>query len=197
MKDLLKRAKNNDSLAKEEIIKMYYPLIIKESKIIYLKNKSFEDIVQIGILNLLHAIDKFDLTRDVGKFPSYALWAIKNGYRYLCRNEIRYNDEISLNNKTDNDFELGLNIVDESINIEEKVINDILYEELYLALEKLDYEEREIIEFLYISNDKPNLSKFSVLKGKDYYYCSCLKKRALKKLKAFVSSQFTGHSSQV
>ena len=40
MDDLLKKAKNNDNFAKEEIIKMYYPLIIKESKRVFLKNRS-------------------------------------------------------------------------------------------------------------------------------------------------------------
>lgn len=183
MKDLLKKAKNHDAKAKEEIIKMYYPLIIKEAKILYLKNKSFEDIVQIGVINLLHAIDIFDLSKDITKFPSYALWSIKNGYKYLCRREIKYNDEYSLNNTSDTGSELGESIIDERINVEDTVINSIVNEGLYLALEKLDYEERELIDFLYISNNKPNLTKYCTLNGKDYYYCTCLKNRALKKLK--------------
>ncbi|WP_411169796.1 sigma-70 family RNA polymerase sigma factor [Clostridium sp. MB05] len=184
MEDLLKKAKNQDSFAKEEIIKMYYPLIIKEAKGIYLKNKSFDDLIQIGIVNLLNAINKFDLSKKASSFPSYALWAIKNGFRYICRREIKYNDEFSLNKTTDDGYELGESILDAGTNPEEDVINDILYERLYLALDYLDPEERELIEFLYISNKKPNLSKYSILKDKDYYYCSCLKKRALHKLKS-------------
>jgi RNA polymerase sigma factor (sigma-70 family) len=184
MENLLKKAKNQDFFAKEEIIKMYYPLIIKEAKGLYLKNKSFDDLIQIGIVNLLNAINKFDLSKGASSFPSYALWAIKNGFRYLCRREIKYNDEFSLNKTTDEGCELGNSIIDTDINLEEGVINDILYERLYLALDYLDFEERELIEFLYISNKKPNLSKYSILKDKDYYYCSCLKKRALHKLKS-------------
>ncbi|MDI9217084.1 MULTISPECIES: sigma-70 family RNA polymerase sigma factor [Clostridium] len=183
MKDLLEKAKNNDSDSKEEIIKMYYPLIIKEAKIIYLKDKSFEDLIQIGIINLLHAIDVFDLLKGADKFPSYALWSIKNGYKYLCRSQIKYNTEFSLNKVNDDGYEFGDNIVDVNINIEDYVINNTIDENLYLALEKLDNEERELIDFLYISNNKPNLTRYCALKEKDYYYCCSLKKRALKKLK--------------
>ena len=148
MRDLLLKAKNNDSRSKEEIIKMYYPLIIKEAKTIYLKNKSFEDIVQIGVINLLHVIDVFDLSKNVDKFPSYALWAIKNGYKYLCRSQIKYNSEFSLNNVNEEGSELGDSIIDENINVEDTVIKSAVNENLHLALKKLDYEERDLIDFL-------------------------------------------------
>ena len=187
MKELLILAKNNDIKAKEEIINMYYPLIIKEAKNVFINGRTFEDLIQIGIINLINAINKFDLNRNANSFTSYALWSIKNGFRYLCRSEIRYNDELSLNKTNDEGFELGETIVDSKTNVEESVIQDIIYENLYLALEKLDKEEKELIEFLYIKNKKPNLSKYCKEHGKDYYYASCVKKRALRKLKAFLS----------
>ena len=186
MKELLILAKNNDIKAKEEIINMYYPLIIKEAKNVFINGRTFEDLIQIGIVNLINAINKFDLNRGVNSFSSYALWSIKNGFRYLCRSEIRYNDELSLNKTKDDDFELGESIVDEKINVENSVIQDIIYEGLYLALERLDKEERELIDFLYLKNEKPNLSKYCKEYNKDYYYATCLKKRALKKLKSFI-----------
>ena len=36
----------------------------------------------------------------------------KERFRYLCRSEIRYNDELSLNKTNDEGFELGETIVD-------------------------------------------------------------------------------------
>ena len=59
----------------------------------------------------------------------------KNGFRYLCRSEIRYNDELSLNKTNDEGFELGETIVDSKTNVEESVIQDIIYENLYLSTE--------------------------------------------------------------
>ena len=185
MDDLIRNAKNNDNAAKEEIIKMYYPLIIKESKRVFLKNRSFEDLIQIGIVHLLKAINLFDLSRGSKSFSSYALWSIKNGYITLIRSEAKYNDEISLNLPLYNapDIEVADSIIDESIDIEKKVTDSIIYNEINFALDKLDYEERDIIDFLYIDNETSNLSRYSKLRNKDYYYCSCLKKRALVKLK--------------
>ena len=185
MENLIRRAKNNDNYAKEEIIKMYYPLIIKESKRVFLKNRTFEDLIQIGIINLLKAINLFDLSRRSESFSSYALWSIKNGYVSLIRSEARYNDETSLNLPLYNtpDIDIVETIVDENIDIENEVTNSIIHDEILSALDKLDCEERDIINFLYIENTLPNLSKYSRLRNKDYYYCSCLKKRALVKLK--------------
>ncbi len=192
MEELIRKAKNNDAAAKEEIIKMYYPLIIKESKRVFLKNRSFEDLIQIGIMYLLKAINLFDLSRPVSSFSSYALWSIKNGYISLIRSEAKYNDEMSLNLPVYNapDFDVADTLVDESIDIEEEVTNSIIYTEITSALNSLDYEERDIINFLYIDNESPNLSKYSKLRNKDYYYCSCLKKRALQKLRKLLKVKF-------
>lgn len=185
MEDLIIKAKNNDNAAKEEIINMYYPLIIKESKRVFLKNRTFEDLIQIGIIHLIKAINLFDLSRPISSFSSYALWSIKNGYVSLIRSEAKYNDEMSLNLPLYNapDIEVAESIIDESIDIEQDVTNSIIYSEINSALNKLDYEERDIIDFLYIENETSNLSRYSKLRNKDYYYCSCLKKRALTKLK--------------
>ena len=183
MKELIVLAKSGDKSAKEEIIKMYYPLIVKEAKGVFLKEKTFEDLIQIGIVNLLKSIEKFDISRNCASFSSYILWSIKNGYRYLCRSEIRYNSELSINKTTDDGYEFGDGILDSSINIENTFISDLISNNLYLALESLDKEEREIIEFLYLKYEKPNLSKYCKENNKDYYYCSCLKRRALTKLK--------------
>lgn len=188
MEDLIKRAKNNDNNAKEEIIKMYYPLLVKEGKRVFLKNRSFEEIIQIGAMSILKAIKLYDISRGTKSFSSYVLWSIKNGYINLIRNEAKYNDEVSLNTPLINspDIEVVDSLVDENVDIETEVTNYIFHDEILYALNKLDYEERDIISFLYIENELPNLSKYSKLRNKDYYYCSCLKKRALEKLRKLI-----------
>lgn len=185
MENLIRRAKNNDNSAKEEIINMYYPLIVKESKRIFLKNRTFEDIVQIGAISILNAIRLFDLSRGIDSFSSYVLWSIKNGFINIIRSEAKYNDEISLNVycKDTTDVEIVDSLIDENIDVEDTAITSAFYDEILFALNKLDNEEKEIIKFLYIDNDMANLSKYARSHNKDYYYCSCLKKRALEKLR--------------
>ena len=189
MEELIKKAKSKDNNAQEELINMYYPLIIKECKRVFLKNRTFEDLVQIGVISLLHALDLFDLSRRSKSFSSYALWSIKNGYITLIRSEAKYNDEISLNIPLFNapDIEIYESIVDENVDVETEVTTSMISTEILSALNNLDDEEREIINFLYIENESPNLSKYARFKNKDYYYCSCLKVRALKKLKKILN----------
>lgn len=184
MEDLIRRAKNDDNSAKEEIIDMYYPLIVREGKRIFLKNRTFEDIVQIGAISILNSIRLFDISRGVESFSSYVLWSIKNGFINIIRSEAKHNNEVSLNVycKDTTDVEIVDSLIDENIDVENTAITSAFYDEILFALDKLDYEEKDIIKFLYIDNDKPNLSKYSKSRNKDYY-CSCLKKRALEKLK--------------
>ncbi|WP_300381017.1 sigma-70 family RNA polymerase sigma factor, partial [Clostridium sp.] len=164
------------------LIKKYYPLIIKESKNVFLKDTTFEDLIQIGVLNLINAIEKYDLSKGTIYFTGYVAMAIKNGYRYLCRTEIRHNAEFSLNKTNKEGLELGLNIIDDSSYTEDIIINTLIKGVISKALEFLDEEERNLINFLYINNSKANLSKYAVITKKDYYYLTILKRRSLKKL---------------
>lgn len=193
LKELLIRAKEGDVNAKEVIIEKYYPLIIKESKKIFLKDYSFEDIVQIGVVNLLNAINKFDINRGEKSFSSYALWAVKNGYSYLCRSEIRYNDEQSLNFVMSDGFEFVDTLMDDK-DIERDFFINLRNNILYEALDTLDSEERALIDFLYFSDKKGTLTKYSAAMNKDYYYCTVLKKRVFKKLKMFLKDLMKDYS---
>ena len=187
MRDLLIKAKNNDDKAKLEIIEKYYPLIVKEAKSVFLNGRSFEDVVQIGIVNLLNALNKFDLSKGHEKFSSYALWSIKNGYRYLLRSEIKYNTEISVDKAYDGaETEFINTIEDVNSNIEEIYLNSVDYNKIHESLKVLDLEERELIDFLYFDNLKPNLSKYSKFTNKDYYYCVCLRNRAFSKMRKVI-----------
>lgn len=190
MEDVLVLAKRGDEKAKEELIKKYYPLIIKEAKNVFLKDLTFEDLIQIGILNLINAIEKYNLDKGTIYFTGYVSMAIKNGFRYLCRSEIRYNDQFSLNKTNGEGLELGLNIVDDSACTEDIIINDIVKKVIFKALDSLDKEERDLIDFLYINNSKANLSKYAVLTKKDYYYLTVLKRRSLKKLATILKDYY-------
>lgn len=188
MRELLIKAKNNDDKAKLEIIEKYYPLIVKEAKGVFLNGRAFEDVVQIGIVNLLNAINKFDLSKGYEKFSSYALWAIKNGYRYLLRSEIKYNTEISVDKAYDGaETEFINTIEDVNSNIEDIYLNSVDYDKIHKALKVLDFEEKELIDFLYFDNLKPNLSRYARLKNKDYYYCVCLRNRAFSKMRSIIN----------
>ncbi|GAB6168262.1 sigma-70 family RNA polymerase sigma factor [Clostridium carnis] len=180
--EVLTLAKAGNSTAKEELINLYYPLILKEAKKIYLRERTFDDLIQIGITNLLMAINKFDMNKGISAFSSYVQWTMINNFRYLCRGEIRYNSECSLNAPSPTGEDLGHSILD-NVDVENSVLQDMLIERLNVALKTLSVEEQEIITYLYYSNTKTNLSKYCRDTGKDYYTCCNIKKSALRKLK--------------
>lgn len=189
---LLLLAKNKDKDATEKLIKQFYGLIVFHSKGIFLKCYSFDDLVQTGILSLLKAIENFDIDRGIESFTSYVFWCIKNNFNYLCRQEIRYNQNLSLNTVLKDDME-SIEFIPSDENLEEVILKTLTYEELQFSLQLLDSEELDLIIYLYFNNSKENnhyLSTYAKLKEKSYYYCTYLKKRALKKLKANLGRDF-------
>ncbi|MBB6713491.1 sigma-70 family RNA polymerase sigma factor [Clostridium gasigenes] len=184
--ELLLLAKNGDEKSKEKLVAKYYGLIIHQTKSIFLNGYTFEDLVQTGIQSVLKAINSFDINKGIESFNAYIFWAIKNNFNYLCRNEIRHSQCLSLNIVMGDDME-SIDLIESKETVEDIVFKTVTLKELRFGLQLLDKEELELISFLYLNDSNDNkqyLSKYAQLKGKDYYYCTSLKKRALKNLKS-------------
>ncbi|NKF05683.1 sigma-70 family RNA polymerase sigma factor [Clostridium gasigenes] len=181
---LLTLSKNGDKAAKELLIKKYYALIVFQTKGIYLNGYTFDDLVQTGIESVLKSINNFDISKGIEAFNSYVFFSIKNNFNYLCRKEIKYNEVFSLNTIVKDDME-SIDFIPDTKILEEVIIKTITSKELLSSLKLLDKEELELIRFLYLDEDgeKEYLSNYAKVKGKDYYYCTSLKKRALSKLR--------------
>ncbi|ATD54244.1 sigma-70 family RNA polymerase sigma factor [Clostridium chauvoei] len=189
--ELLILAKKGNKIAMEAIIKLYRNLILKESRRVHLNDYTLDDIIQIGNLNIINAINKFNLDKDIESFPSYVFWAIRNGYGYLYRREANNNNvSISLNSVSDEGSEL-CDLLPSCDDVENDFIsrNDLL--NLSLALCELDPQELELITFLYLGDKKNTLTNYCKETSKDYYNCTCIKKRSLEKLKNFLSSKLS------
>lgn len=185
VRDLLILAKNGDATSKEALIKKYYGFIVNEAKGVFLNSYTFEDLIQTGIESILKGIEKFDIENKEANFDAYIFWCIKNNFNYLCRKEIRNNTYSSLNTVVKDNME-SIDFIQADETLEEIVFKKLKSKNLASSLELLDEEEMELINFLYLSTtngEKQFLSKYAKLKGKDYYYCTSLKKRALQKLK--------------
>lgn len=185
--ELLSTAQKGNTSSVEEIINLFYPLVLKEAKKVYLKSYTFEDLIQLGVLNVIKAIYMFDINKNINSFSSYVFWSVKNGFGYLCRKEVRYNEICSLDFNSTEDLSL-IDFLPAANNIENEVVekSDIL--ELNLALSKLNKEELELITFIYLGKDKRTLTSYCKEMKKDYYYATRIKKQSLDKLRNFLSS---------
>lgn len=180
-------SQNGDSPSKELLIKKYYSFIVSKTKNIYLTDYTFDDLIQNGVATVLRCINTFNVSNGIETFNPYVISAIKNNFNYLLRQEIRYNQVLSLNT-TPKENQNPIESIPYPETTEEIIVKRLNLDELRLSLKKLEPEEFELIKFLYLDvyHKTPFLSAYAKLNNKDYYYCTCLKKRALIKLKSFL-----------
>lgn len=160
--DLIKKAKNNNILAKNQLLTANLKFVFNVAKNYKGCGASIEDLISEGNLGLIKAIDKFDTNRDV-KFISYAVWWIRQSIQeFLKKKQIKdsielleddsikkpkfdnkINDEI---NDDDDDLDEGIVLIDDTFSNQldakqKAVINNLL--------SKLDERAQFIIKSYY------------------------------------------------
>lgn len=182
---LIKASQKGDKKALEELIKMYKPFIIKNAVQIYINGYEVEDLVQIGAIALMKAVNKYELDRKIA-FTTYAVTAIKNAFNAEL--------EKVISKKWDEKFKCSLNSLNkdgaefmESLASKEDIEEEFILKEkiivLRKALEMLTEDERELIDWFYFK-DKP-LKDYGIKKGISPNTLAQRKCRALEKLKRY------------
>lgn len=156
MINILWKAKNNDENAILFLIKKYQPLIMKYSFKYKLKNFDKDDLIQTGNIAVITAINKYDLSKGSKYIDSYIINSIKNTFKNLARNQIKYNNESSLNISIDEDTEIE-SIISDSFNLEEHIINYDTNILLKNILKSLSPNEYELIKISYLT---PNITLY-------------------------------------
>ena len=144
------KAKNNNKDAILFFIEKYQPLIRKYAFKYKLKNFDTDDLIQTGNISVIMAINKYDLSKGSKSIDSYIINSIKNGFRNLARNQIKYNDESSLNISIDEDIEIE-DLISDSFNLEEYIINSTVNDLLKNLLEALPPDEYKLIKIAYLT----------------------------------------------
>ena len=182
--------KAGDKKALEELIKMYKPFIIKNAIQIYINGYEVEDLIQIGIMALIKAVNKYQLDRKVA-FTTYAITVIKNAFNEELRKVI--------SKKWDEKFKCSLNNVNgdgiefmEMLVSDEDVEEDLILKEkisiLRKSLDKLTEAEREIINWFYFEN-KP-LKEYALKKGMNLNTVAKRKCRAVEKVRSYFFEEY-------
>ena len=144
------KAKNNNKDAILFFIQKYQPLIRKYAFKYKLKNFDTDDLIQTGNISVIMAINKYDLSKGSKSIDSYIINSIKNGFRNLARSQIKYNDESSLNISIDEDIEIK-DLISDSFNLEEYIINSNVNDLLKNLLESLPPDEYKLIKVAYLT----------------------------------------------
>ncbi|MBU5592523.1 sigma-70 family RNA polymerase sigma factor [Clostridium sp. MSJ-4] len=180
MKETIRRAKEGDNKAKTIILEKYKPLLYSLVRSIYIKDYEDDDLIQIGFESILKAIDKYDLNKGAN-FGGYLKQAIKNNYYYLIRQKAKYNYDVSLNKCTEDGIEFQ-DMLEDNFYLEEDIINKEEKEELYVALDTLTEEERELLKIIF-TKGHGGINYYANLKGIKYGTAAMRKERAIEKLR--------------
>lgn len=143
-------AKNQDKDAILFFIEKYQPLIKKYAFKYNLKNYDNNDLIQIGNISIITAINKYDLSKGNEHIDSYIINTIKNAFRNLARSEIKYTSESSLNITVDEDNEIE-DLLRDSLDLEEYIINSMMHDLLKTILATLSNDEHELIRIAYFT----------------------------------------------
>ena len=154
--NILYKAKNSDKNSILFLIEKYQRLIRKYAFKYKIKNFDKDDLIQIGNISIITAINKYDLSKGGEYIDAYIINSIKNSFKNLARNQIKYNNESSLNISIDEDTEIE-SILSDSFNLEEHIINSNMKMLLKNILKTLSPNEYELIKIAYLT---PNITLY-------------------------------------
>ncbi|MZK53600.1 sigma-70 family RNA polymerase sigma factor [Clostridium beijerinckii] len=180
IEDHVKLAKQGNSESLTKLLLQFKPFIFKTAKNFNIKNYDEYDLVQIGYIALINAVDKYDITNH--SFSSYVYTTIKNVMKYTARSNTKHKLTLSINASIDGQSSLDFT---EFLESNENIENDYLEHEKITQLQKaisdLDPDEFELIFLVYYNNF--SLTDYAAKKGISYSKIVRKKNAILDKIK--------------
>lgn len=176
----VKLAKQGDCESLTKLLIQFKPFIFKTARNFNIKTYDEYDLVQIGYIALINAVDKYDISRH--SFSSYVYSTIKNVMRYTARSNNKHKLTLSINASID-----GQGSVDftELLESNENLENDFLEHEKIVELQKiisdLEPDEFELIFLVYYNNF--SLKDYAAKKKMPYSQIVRKKNAVLEKIK--------------
>jgi RNA polymerase sporulation-specific sigma factor len=186
----LRKFKEGDKAAKSILIERNLRLVAHIVKKYSFPNKDVDELISIGTVGLIKAIDSFDSSKGT-RLATYASRCIENEILMLFRNNKKQKNEIYLQDpigvdKEGNEFCLLDILSSEKDCVLEKVESNLQIRALYKKLvESLTKRESSILIMRYglIDGKCKTQREIAVNLGISRSYVSRIEKKALKKLK--------------
>lgn len=185
----LQKFKDGDLHAKSVLVERNLRLVAHIVKKYSYPGKEVDDLISIGTVGLIKAIDSFDSSKGI-RLATYAARCIENEILMLIRNNKKTKGEVYLQepigvDKEGNEISLMDVLSSDDDSIIEIVETKIQVKKLYSKIESsLAKRERLVIEMRYgLTDGKPKTQReIAKLLGISRSYVSRIEKRALKKL---------------
>ncbi|WP_075810017.1 RNA polymerase sporulation sigma factor SigK [Clostridium perfringens] len=188
----LERLKDGDVEAKRVLVERNLRLvahIVKKYSSNYQNSKEMDDLISIGTIGLIKAIDSFDTNKGI-RLATYAAKCIDNEILMFFRNTKKTKGEVFLQDpigvdKEGNEICLIDILSSDSDSVLEAVENSLQVKELYKKMsDVLSPREKEIIQMRYglLDGDIKTQMEIAGILGISRSYVSRIEKKALKKL---------------
>ncbi len=188
----LERLKDGDVEAKRVLVERNLRLvahIVKKYSSNYQNSKEMDDLISIGTIGLIKAIDSFDTNKGI-RLATYAAKCIDNEILMFFRNTKKTKGEVFLQDpigvdKEGNEICLIDILSSDSDSVLEAVENSLQVKELYKKMsDVLSPREKEIIQVRYglLDGDIKTQREIAGILGISRSYVSRIEKKALKKL---------------
>ncbi len=161
----------------------------------YSSNRNQEDLLSIGTIGLIKAIDSFNI-KNGARFATYAAKCIQNEILMFFRSQKKLNYEISINETIDTDRDGNPLTYGDIISTEDNIADDI--DKKMKCRKALDYikgrlgeRERKIIILRYgLGGQRPMTQReVAELLGISRSYVSRIEKGALAEMKDFINGK--------
>ncbi len=185
----IKLAAAGDKAAKDVLIERNLRLVAHVIKKYYTHARDQEDLISIGTIGLIKAVNTFDFTKKI-RLATYAGRCIENEVLMHFRNQKKSAGELFMGDALDSDGEgnvlmLGDTLSDNGEEILDSIDREEMSQTLLCSMNKcLDDREKEIITLRYgLQNDIPLTQREIALRCNiSRSYVSRIEKKALKKL---------------
>lgn len=191
--ECFRRAKDGDESAREKLILHNLRLVAHIVKKYYMNGRNQEDLISIGTIGLIKAVDSFDATNGA-RFATYAGRCLQNEILMHFRAQKKTQCEVSLNEPIDVDKDGNPLTYIDIISTEDTIAEDIYVKISSSQAKKyiqtgLEPRERQIIILRYgLSGGEPLAQReIADRLGISRSYVSRIEKAALQKICAYLT----------
>ncbi len=187
------KMKNGDMSARDKLINHNMRLVAHIVKKYYTNSKDQEDLISIGTIGLIKAIDSYN-TENGTRFATYAGKCLQNEILMHFRSQKKISCENSINDTIELDRDGNPLTYIDIISVDDTIIDEIdlksKKEMIMWALDhKLNAREKKIIALRYGLYETPPITQREVAQklGISRSYVSRIEKSALEKIKTYLT----------
>ncbi len=185
---LLSKLKEGDNSVRPVLIERNLRLVVYIARKFENTGVNIDDLASIGTIGLIKAVNTFDPHKNI-KLATYASKCIENEILMFLRRNHKIKWEVSFDEPLNVDWDGNELLLSDVLGTEGDLIVKSIEKEiekklLYMAIEKLSYRERRIMELRFGlgSETEKTQKEVAQLMGISQSYISRLEKRIIKRL---------------